>query len=104
MTTTLTQHIWLDDRGIAWIDETNRKVLEVALDNLSHGWSAEEIHVQHRDLSLAQIHAALSYYHDHRTEIDEQVQSRMRAADHLREELGPTPFERRIAAKPPRAG
>ena len=29
MTTTKTAHILLDDDGVAWIDETNVKVIEV---------------------------------------------------------------------------
>jgi hypothetical protein len=34
------------------------------LDKLAYGWSPEEIHFQHPALSLAQIHAALSYYYE----------------------------------------
>ena len=69
MTTIAPPHIRRDDRGAAWIDETNVKVIEVVLDRLAYGWSPEEIHFQHPDLSLAQIHAALAYYYDHQDEI-----------------------------------
>ncbi len=49
-------HIRLDNQGVAWIDGTNVKVIEVVLDRLAYGWSPEEIHFQHAaDLSLAQI-------------------------------------------------
>ena len=34
----MTAHIRLDDRGVAWIDDTNTKVIEVALDMIAHGW------------------------------------------------------------------
>ena len=60
MTTIAPAHIRRDDRGAIWIDETNVKVIEVVLDRLAYGWSPEEIHFQHPDLSLAQIHAALA--------------------------------------------
>ncbi len=30
MTPVALSHIWLDDRGVAWIDQTNVKVIEVA--------------------------------------------------------------------------
>ena len=60
MPVSTTAHIRLDDRGVAWIDDTNTKVIEVALDMIAHGWSPEEIHFQHAHLSLAQIHAALA--------------------------------------------
>lgn len=53
-------HVQIDARGVAWIDETNVKVIEVVLDRLAHGWSPEEIHFQHPHLCLAQIHAALA--------------------------------------------
>jgi uncharacterized protein (DUF433 family) len=77
-------HIKLDSEGVAWIDDTNTKVIEVALDSLAHGWSAEEIHVQHRHLSLAQIHAALSYYHDHQHALNSEIDRRHARADALR--------------------
>src|SRR5213596_2316270 len=66
-------HIRRDERGVAWIAETNTKVIEVAMDRVAYGWDAEEIHAAHPHLSLAQIHAALSFYHDHKGEIDVQM-------------------------------
>ena len=83
MQTLTTGHIRLDERGIAWIDQTNTKVIEVALDMIAHGWSPEEIHFQHAHLSLAQIHAALGYYYDHKGELDAQVERSLREASRL---------------------
>ena len=68
-----TAHIWFDERGVPWIDDTNIKVIEVAMDMIAHGWSPEEIHFQHPHLSLAQIHAGLGYYYDHQSEMDYQI-------------------------------
>ncbi|MFN4259928.1 MAG: DUF433 domain-containing protein [Gemmataceae bacterium] len=63
MTPIAIHHIQLDERGGAWIDDTNIKVVEVVLDHLTYGWSAPEIRHQHDDrLTLSQIHAALAYY------------------------------------------
>src|SRR5690242_14100620 len=76
MLTAPTAHILLDDRGVAWIDDTNTKVVEVVLDQFAYGWSPEEIHFQHPHLDLAQIHAALSYYYDHRDELDAEIERR----------------------------
>ena len=73
MTTVLSTLIELDENGIAWISGTKVKVIEVAVDKLAHGSSPEEMHFQYPHLSLAQIHAALSYYHDHREEIDRSI-------------------------------
>jgi len=66
--TEIGSHIRLDERGVAWIDATRVKVIEVALDHIAYGWSAEEIHRQQPHLSLAQAHAALAFYYDHQAE------------------------------------
>ena len=96
MPTLTASHIRLDDRGVAWIEDTNTKVLEVALDMIAHGWSPEEIHFQHSHLSLAQIHSALAYYYDHRTELDAQVQRNLIEVTELRETAGESPIRKRL--------
>src|SRR5881409_2312196 len=70
-------HIQRDERGVAWIADTNTKVIEVAMDQVAYGWDAEEIHAAHPHLSVAAIHAALSYYHDHKPQFDEQMQRQL---------------------------
>jgi uncharacterized protein (DUF433 family) len=96
MPTTATSHIWLDDRGVPWIDDTNTKVIEVAADSVAHGWSPEEIHFQHPHLSLAQIHAALGYYHDHKTEIDDQLERSLENAERRHAESSESPVRKRL--------
>ncbi|HET6246330.1 MAG TPA: hypothetical protein VFE47_01425 [Tepidisphaeraceae bacterium] len=46
MTLVTDGHILVDENGEAWIDSTNVKVIEVVLDKLSHGSTAEEMHIQ----------------------------------------------------------
>jgi len=77
-------HIHLDERGVAWVDDTNTKVKEIVLDKLADGSSPEEMHEQHPHLSLAQIHAALAYYYDHRETIDAQIAQDLRDVEGLR--------------------
>jgi len=45
MTTTVepVAHIHCDERGRAWIDNSNVKVIEIVLDHLAYGWTAETI-------------------------------------------------------------
>ena len=81
---------------MAWIDDTNTKVIEVALDLIAHGWSPEEIHFQHAHLSLAQIHAALGYYYDHEAEMDAQVERGVREAERLRTQAVESPLRKRL--------
>jgi uncharacterized protein (DUF433 family) len=83
MSIAIETHIWLDENRVAWIDDTNIKVIEVAIDKIAHGSSPEEIHFQYPHLSLAQVHAALAYYYDHQSELDAEIEQRWRAADEL---------------------
>ena len=98
MHTLTSPHIWLDGRGTAWVDDTNTKVREIALDVIAHGWSPKEIHLQHPHLSLAQIHAALGFYYDHKPELDAEIETALRGAEDLRTQMGDSPIRQRLAA------
>ena len=96
---TVTQtHIRLDGRGVAWIDDTTTKVVEVALDQIAHGWSPEEIHFQHPHLSLGQIHAALAYYHDYKDDFDAKIQRSLEHVGQMRAEASESPLRKRLRA------
>jgi uncharacterized protein (DUF433 family) len=96
MPTETATHIWLDDRGVAWIDRTNVKVVEVVLDKLAHGSSAEEMHFQYPHLSLSQIYAALAYYHDHQKDMDVQIERSACEYERLKSQAGETPLQKRL--------
>ena len=98
MPTVTHTHIRLDDRGIAWIDDTTTKVVEVSLDQIAHGWSAEEIHFQHPHLSLGQIHAALAYYHDHKADFEAEIQRSLERVEQFRANAGESPIRKRLRA------
>ena len=91
-------HIHRDAEGRAWIDDTNIKVIEVALDHIAYGWSADEIHVQHPDLSLGQIHAALSFYFDHQEEFDHLIAQSLERANARAATAHDSPGRRRLRA------
>ena len=98
MSTVATVHIELDESGVAWIAGTKTKVIEVVLDKLAYGWSTEEIYFQHyRQLSLAQIHAALSYYYDHQAEFDAEIKRQEQEVKELREKAGESPGRKRLS-------
>jgi uncharacterized protein (DUF433 family) len=98
MRTTTTAHIHLDERGVAWIDDTNIKVVEVVLDTRAYGFSPEEIHEQYPDLSLAQIHAALSYYYDHQQAIDAYIEHQRKWVEAMAAQAGDSPVRQRLRA------
>ena len=96
MTSVATTHIEIDERGVAWITGANTKVIEVVLDRVAYGWSPEEIHFQHPALSLAQIHAALTYYYDHQAELDAEIMRQLKEVEGLAEAAKDSPGRRRL--------
>jgi uncharacterized protein (DUF433 family) len=85
---TPTPHIWLDETGRAWVDDTNIKVIEVVLDYLApERLTADQIYEAHDHyLSLAQIHAAFVHYYDHQAEYDAEIERQEREYEVLRAE------------------
>jgi uncharacterized protein (DUF433 family) len=99
MSSVATTHIQIDERGVAWITDANTKVIEVVLDRVAYGWSPEEIHFQHPTLSLAQIHAALTYYYDHQAELDAEIVRQLKEVEALAEAAKDSPGRRRLREK-----
>lgn len=89
-------HIELDERGVARVAGTRHKVKMIVLDRIAYGWSPEEIHFQYPDLSMAQIHAALAYYYDHKDEIDSQIVEEHDEARRLWEQDQDSPIRRTL--------
>jgi len=58
------------------------------------GLSPDEIVVRFPQLSLADVHAALAHYHDHREEIDQQIREDREFISRLRSENGPGLLDR----------
>jgi len=96
MSTIDAAHIQLDTEGVAWIDNTKVKVIEVVLDKLAHGSSPEEMHFQYPHLSLAQIHAALAYYYDHQVELDAEIKRRRQEVNDLAAQEANSPLRQRL--------
>lgn len=47
-------------------------------------WSADEICSRHPQVTLADVYAALAYYHDHRAVIDRHMEEGRKRVDELR--------------------
>ena len=89
-------HIVRDAQGVAWVDETNVKVAEIALDHLAYGWSADALHEQFPHLTLGQIHAALAFFYDHQEEFEREMLRREREVAGWRAEAGESALQRRL--------
>lgn len=96
--TEVSSHIRMDERGVAWIDQTRVKVIEVAMDHIAYGWGAEEIHRQHPHLSLAQTHAALAFYYDHQAEFDKTIAESLARTETLAAAAADSPGRRKLRA------
>ena len=90
-------HIQIDNCGRAWIDSTNIKVIEMVRDHLAYGWSPEEIHWQHPSLGLAQIYAALAYYHENRAALDAEMRNSLESASAAATHAADSPLARRLS-------
>ena len=55
------------------------RVAMIVADYLWRGWSAEEIVRQYAYLTLAEVHASLTYFFDHRDEIEDELVVEYRA-------------------------
>ena len=93
------KHVGLDDKGVPYIQGTTMKIVELVSENTGWGWGAEELHHQHPYLTLGQVHSALSYYHDHKDEVDRDIERRIQLVDKIFEEMGPSPLAARLKAK-----
>lgn len=97
MTAAFTTQIELDDRGVAWIAGTQVKVVEVVLDKMAYGSSPEEIHFQHPNLSLAQIHGALTYYYENQAILDGQIKRGLEESAKLAAVVSDSSFRQRLS-------
>jgi uncharacterized protein (DUF433 family) len=100
MSRTLTQHIEirqnLDGQDRAFIVGTRIRVQDIYVDSEVHGKSPEEIIADLPQLSLAQVHAALSYYFDHRDEILHELREDEQFVALMKQRTGPGPLERKL--------
>lgn len=90
------EHIVLDEQGVPLVEGTPIKVVELVVDCKAYGWSPQELHFQHPQLTLGQIHSAMAYYWDHQADLDRDIQKRLRRVDRLRSEAAPSPLASRL--------
>ena len=65
------QHIAIDPKGVARIAGSRSRVSQIVIDHRT--MSPEAIVEAYPHLTLADVHAALAYYYDHREQIDAEI-------------------------------
>jgi uncharacterized protein (DUF433 family) len=84
-------HISLDGRGTAYIAGTQTKVMTVVQNKRAARNTPEQLQAAMPHLTLAQVYAALAYYHDHKAEIDHQIRQTHERAASILEAQPPSP-------------
>lgn len=91
-------HVSLDKNGVAYISGTTMKMAHIAIDAETWGMTPQQIQENYPRLSLAQVHAALAYYYDHKDAIDARIAQEKEEYERLRVE-NPNPFTREQLAE-----
>jgi uncharacterized protein (DUF433 family) len=100
MERTLIQHIEIrknrDGQDRAFIAGTRVRVQDIYVDSEVLGRSPEEIVAALPYVTLAQVHAALAYYFDHRDEIVSELRQDEQFVELLKQRTGPGPLEMKL--------
>lgn len=81
--------------GVPYIARTTMKVVELVSSHLAYGGVRKSFSVSWPDYSVIW----LSYYWDHKAEIDADMLGRERYVEELRREAGPSELAARLRAK-----
>jgi uncharacterized protein (DUF433 family) len=72
------------------------RVFDVVIWSERLGMSPDEIVDNYPSLTLADVHAALAYYWDHRDEIEREIEEDRAAIEAYRRRLGPGPLAEKL--------
>jgi uncharacterized protein (DUF433 family) len=90
------QHIEVNPNkcgGKPCVAGTRIRVWDIHVWHHLRGQSPEQIIADFPQLSLADVHAALAYYFDHREEIQRQMKEAEEFVEDMRRKQGPTKFD-----------
>ena len=87
--------------GRACIAGHRVRVLDVAIWHEQNSWSPDEIVSHIPSITLADVHAALSYYYDHREEIQEEIRAERALAEEFRRDT-PSALQAKLDRPPVR--
>ena len=85
-------------KSIPYIVGTRIRVSDVYVLADYHGKTPDEIAVSYPHLTLAQIHSALAYAFEYRTEIVQQLRDEEEFVAQMKAQTGPGPLARKLGA------
>ncbi|HUO06724.1 MAG TPA: DUF433 domain-containing protein [Phycisphaerae bacterium] len=89
-------HIYLDEKGEAWVKRAGAKVRELVEIYYAYGEDPEEIVRQFPHLTLSDVHAAMMHYYDHRAEIDETIKRLRELTEKMQAETPEAPITKQL--------
>ena len=81
------------------IDGHRIKVEHIAVCYERMGMSPDEIVTSHPTINLAQVHAALAYYYEHKQEIDADIEEGKRFVEELKAKSPPSKLQKLLEAR-----
>jgi uncharacterized protein (DUF433 family) len=73
--------------GSPVLEGTRTRVIDIVIEYTMLGRSPDEIVDAHPHLDLAKVHDALSYYYEHREELDAEIRTRIQDIDELKAKI-----------------
>src|SRR5208282_3577824 len=96
LTPVLETHIYLDDKGAAWVKRAGVSVKQVVESLQQVHFRPEDVVRQFPYLMLSEVCAVQAYYYDHRQEIDEVMRRDKEFVEALRAATPEAPATRRL--------
>ena len=78
------------------IDGHRIQVEDIAIWHERMGMSPDEIASAYPSITLAEVHAALAYYHENRERIDADIEAAKRFAEEMRAKAGPSRLREKL--------
>jgi uncharacterized protein (DUF433 family) len=99
-TATLYAHIAKENGAPARLANHPRtRVAMIVMDYLARGLTPEDVVRHYPYLTLAEVHSAMAYYHDHQQEIDAEIQAELDQLETEAKTSPPSPIWLKLKAK-----
>jgi uncharacterized protein (DUF433 family) len=92
------KYVMIDERDIPTIKPTRMKIELLIKERRMFGFGVKRQQEGHPFLTIAQIHSALSYYFDHKKEIDRDIEEGEKFVEEMRKKMGTSPLAEKIRA------
>ncbi|MEK7395835.1 MAG: hypothetical protein AAB116_02750 [Candidatus Poribacteria bacterium] len=92
------KYVAINEDGIPIIKPTKMKIEYIVVERGSYRWGPKMQQEQHPFLILSQVHSALSYYFDHKAEIDGDIEEGERYVEEMMRVFGQNPIAEKLKA------